>query len=137
MKIHVNHLPAEGLTERAAYDPAAMDMDRNDVHLREPFEVDARITKVDAELVVDADIRAPLHLTCARCLDEFVSTVAANALFSYHVAPTDVVDITEDVRQEVILAYPVVPICRPDCKGLCQVCGQNLNAASCVHQAGG
>ena len=109
-------------------------MERFDVHLREPFEVDAFITKADQELVVSAEIHAPLHLTCARCLGEFLSVVSTDAVFSYKVQPTDVVDLTEDVRQEIILAYPMIPVCQPDCKGLCSSCGQNLNSALCSHQ---
>ena len=135
MKIYVNRVPDEGLKDHASYDPATMDMDRFDIHLKEPFEMDAVITKADRELVVKADISCPLHLTCARCLEEFTSTVRTDAIFSYKVFPTDVVDITDDVRQEIILAYPMIPICRPDCKGLCSRCGQNLNVELCVHQA--
>ena len=133
MKIHVNQVPPEGLKDHAAYDPSTLDMERFDVHLREPFEVDAFITKADQELVVSAEIRAPLRLTCARCLEEFLSIVSTDAMFSYKVQPTDVVDITEDVRQEIILAYPMIPVCQPDCKGLCSSCGQNLNVAPCSH----
>ena len=135
MKIHVNRIPDEGLSERATYDPAALDMERDDVHLVQPFTVDAFITKADEELVVDADIRRPVHLSCARCLEEFDVVVTAKSLFTYKVHPTEVVDITEDVRQEIILAYPMVPVCRPGCKGLCASCGQNLNAGTCNHQA--
>ena len=135
MKIHVNRVPPEGLKEHAIYDPSAMDMDRPDIRLSEPFEAEIFATKVDQELVVDVDIRCSLRLTCARCLEEFPSALTADALFSYKVHPTDVVDITDDVRQEVILAYPMVPTCRPDCKGLCSACGRNLNVASCSHQA--
>ena len=133
MKIHVNQVPAEGLRERASYDPAGMDMDRDDIHLLEPFTVEAFAMKVDEELVVRADIRCPLRLDCARCLEAFASTVRTDGVFSYTVHPGDVVDITEDVRQEIILTYPMVPVCRPDCKGLCSACGQNLNARACQH----
>jgi uncharacterized protein len=135
MKIHVNRIPAEGLRSHATYDPSTMDMDRSDVRLSEPFEVDAFMTKADQELVVDVDIRCPLRLSCARCLEGFSWVVATDALFSYTVQPTDVVDITDDVRQEIVLAYPMTPLCRPDCKGLCSSCGQNLNIAPCSHQA--
>ena len=135
MKIHVNRIPAEGLKDHATYDPSTMDMDREDIHADEPFEVDACITKADQELVVDADIRCALRLSCARCLEEFDSMVSVDVVFSYTVRPTDIVDITEDVRQEVILAYPMIPLCQPDCKGLCSVCGQNLNTTSCNHHA--
>ena len=133
MKIHVNHVPEEGLTQHAAYDPIALDMDRDDIHLREPFKVDAVIMRADHELVVNATIRCPASSTCARCLSEFTLTLTPAALFSYTVQPTDVVDITDDVRQEVILAYPIRPLCRPDCKGLCRVCGQNVNERACSH----
>jgi len=135
MKISVNKIPAEGCKQHATYDPTEMDMDRTDVHLKEPFDVDAFITKADRELIVDVEICAPLHLACARCLEEFPWTARVETLFSYHVQPTDVVDIAEDVRQEIILAYPTIPICRPNCKGLCSTCGQDLNLAMCAHQA--
>ena len=135
MKIHVNRIPPEGLKEHATYDPSAMDMGRSDIHLGGPFEAEVFATKADQELVVDVDIHCPLRLTCARCLEEFASALATDALFSYKVQPSDVVDITGDVRQEVILAYPMIPVCRPDCKGLCSACGQNLNVASCSHRA--
>ncbi len=137
MKIHVNHIPEEGCKEHAAYDPSKLDMERMDIHLPEPFTVDAFLTMADKELVVNADIRCPLHMTCGRCLEKFVLNLHTDAIFSYKVDPTDVVDITEDVRQEIFLAYPMIPVCRPDCKGLCRYCGQNLNVASCSHQTKG
>lgn len=135
MKIHVNRIPEEGLQQRATYDPSLLDMDRPDIHLREPFAIDAMLVLADKELVVHADIRCSVHLTCARCLDEFSQELTPKAIFSYHVHPTDVIDITDDVRQEIILAYPMVPLCRPDCKGLCSRCGNNLNHARCAHDA--
>jgi uncharacterized protein len=135
MKIYVNNVPAEGLKEHASYDPRSMDMDRDDIRLVEPFEVDAFATLAENELVVSVEITCPLRLSCARCLEEFSATIRPNGVFSYSVQPSDVVDITDDVRQEIILAYPMVPICRRACQGLCMSCGQNLNVAQCRHQA--
>ena len=135
MKIHVNRVPVEGLKEHASYDPKSLDMDRDDIHLDEPFDIDALVTLAEDELVVNVAITCSLRLSCARCLEEFTSTVTPEAVFSYHVHPSDVVDITDDVRQEIILAYPMIPMCRPDCKGLCSTCGQNLNVTLCPHRA--
>ena len=131
MKIRVNRIPEEGLKEHARYDPTTMDMDRDDIHLREPFEVTASVTVAQRELIVDADISAPLQMACARCLAEFPFTMRLDAVFTYRVKPTDIVDITDDVRQEIILAYPMIPVCKPDCKGLCRSCGRNLNLDTC------
>ncbi len=43
-----------------------------------------------------------------------------------------VLDLTDAVRQYRVLAAPMQPLCRPDCRGLCPTCGQNLNDASCA-----
>ena len=134
MKINANRIPEEGVRDHATYDPADLDMEREDIHLTEPVEVDAIITRFKRELVVQAKIRCPIRLTCARCLEEFPSAVAANAIFHYEVLPPEIVDTTDDVRQEVILAYPMVPVCQPSCKGLCRICGHNLNTGICEHQ---
>ena len=134
MKINVNRIPFEGLHKQAIYDPKALDVDRFDVHIEEPIHLASFITKADREMVVQADIRGVLQLHCARCLTPFERPLATEAMLSYQVAPTDIVDITEDIRQEVILAYPMIPLCQDDCKGLCSVCGQNLNVTSCPHQ---
>ncbi len=135
MNIYVSQVPAEGRKDHASYDPATMEMDRDDVHLVEPFEVELFTTLAGEELVVTADIHCPLRMSCARCLEEFASMVNPTAIFSYQVEPNGVVDITDDVRQEVILAYPMMPLCRPDCQGLCNTCGQNLNVQRCSHYA--
>ena len=136
MKIHVNRIPEEGLKEHAVYDPAALDVERDDIRLSRSFEVDAAIALVDRELVVNVDIHCALRMTCGRCLEPFEVAISPRAVFTYNVHPNDIIDITEDLRQEIILAYPMLPVCRPDCRGLCAVCGQNLNERSCDHPAG-
>ena len=136
MNIYVSRVPPEGLQDHARYAPSAMDMDRTDIHLRDPFDVDASIMLADRELVVNVQIQCPARMTCARCLEEFSRTLTPTALFSYPAQASDVVDITDDVRQEILLAYPMIPVCRPDCKGLCSTCGQNLNQGPCPHHPG-
>ena len=127
MKIHVNRIPAEGLQEDASYDPKLLDLERVDVRLEEPVTVSARITKAERTVVVQADIRCRLMLSCARCLSTFESPLQTNAILAYQAAPSDILDITEDIRQEIMLVYPMIPLCREACKGLCRVCGQDLN----------
>ena len=131
MKIYVSRIPPDGLQEETTYDPKAMDLERFDVHPEDPIIVSSAITKADRELVVQADIRGSLQLSCGRCLAAFTLPLHAAATLSYEVAPTDVVDTTEDIRQEILLAYPMVPVCRDDCKGLCLSCGKNLNQGVC------
>lgn len=44
---------------------------------------------------------------------------------------TMTIDVTELIRQEMILHFPTIPVCSKSCKGLCPVCGADLNDTSC------
>lgn len=133
MKIHVNRIPEEGLVLEAAYDPAVLEMDRADVHVAGPVQLHGRATLEAKELCVSADVDYRLDLTCARCLAPVAAEGSKALLFHYDTTQQQVVDITEDVRQEVMLEYPLTALCRPDCRGLCAVCGANLNDGACAH----
>jgi uncharacterized protein len=41
------------------------------------------------------------------------------------------IDLNPDIREEIILVYPIKPLCSIDCKGLCPKCGKNLNEGKC------
>lgn len=43
-----------------------------------------------------------------------------------------ILDLSEILRQSILLALPMTPLCRPDCKGFCPVCGANLNVETCT-----
>jgi uncharacterized protein len=94
------------------------------------------------------EARVPQH--CSRCLDPYVTPVTAeiNARFVPGGGPgaehelaaddleTDVylhgeVDLAALLETETTLALPMKPLCRPECRGLCPVCGGNRNLIAC------
>ena len=50
---------------------------------------------------------------------------------NYQLAGEIMLDITDDIRGEIILEYPLRLLCKQDCKGLCPRCGKNLNEGDC------
>jgi uncharacterized protein len=44
------------------------------------------------------------------------------------------IDLEPLLREYALLEFPISPICKPECKGLCPVCGENLNKADCGHR---
>ena len=50
---------------------------------------------------------------------------------------SDTLDLDGFVTEEVVLALPSVILCRPDCKGLCPVCGRDRNESECGCEAPG
>lgn len=98
-----------------------------------------------------ASASAEGEFECTRCADTFHDTVTAPLALHFvppHLEPNDGdpdvhvydplsasdIDILPDVRDALILAIPMVHLCRPDCKGICAVCGKNLNREPHVHQ---
>ena len=54
------------------------------------------------------------------------------------VAPEGIIDLDEVAAGNLQLELPQVLLCKPDCKGLCSVCGTNLNEKNCgCHRNGG
>ena len=70
---------------------------------------------------------------CDRCLEPSSSEIVCD--FDEEIADEDisenVVDITELVRDTFLAGLPIQNLCREDCKGLCPVCGKNLNTGEC------
>lgn len=113
-------------------------------------EVDLIRTPDGVLVSCEADIL--LEDTCSRCLSPFAYPVHISFDEDYvqqvdvatgaHLPPPEdaeafmiplnhTIDITEAVRQYSEMAAAMQPLCRPDCPGICPVCGQDLSIAAC------
>jgi len=91
------------------------------------------------------DFSASLQVECGRCLETFQLPLSTHfeEIFTFQNRPLseDEQVIPEDgnidfeplIRDYLLLEVPINPICRPDCRGLCSICGENLNQKNCVH----
>ncbi|MFD7440613.1 YceD family protein [Streptomyces sp. NPDC059909] len=117
-----------------------------------PMELELRLESVMEGVLVTGTVRATAEGECVRCLEPLHQEVAADfqEMFSYPDAddrgrpkaePVDDAEDDEDrlfledgllglepvLRDAVVLALPMQPVCREDCAGLCPECGINLN----------
>jgi uncharacterized protein len=115
-----------------------------------PLELDLRLESVSEGALVTGTVSGPTAGECARCLTPITGDVEIELteLFAYPDSATDetteadeigrVVDDTVDLEQPIIdavgLALPFVPLCGPDCAGLCPECGIPLASAEPGHQ---
>ena len=73
-----------------------------------------------------------IGISCGRCLKEVKKDFNREIEFNYAVDKSDsILDLDSDIREEIILDYPIKPLCDTDCKGLCLKCGANLNEGGC------
>ncbi len=134
MKIYVSKLPREGVHLRASEPAEIMDMDieNDEIIFEEPIEVDVFPQIVGNTLLVRGTINVRAKLRCSRCLEYCEHTLTRpQYTFSTTVQPGDIIDLTESIREDIIIAFPMKPLCSKDCKGLCPLCGKNLNKGAC------
>lgn len=116
-----------------------------DLELR-VFDGIVNVGKTPQGLIVQADFSAETTLNCVRCLTDFeheldwsftelYATDKRSETESGLLIPEDAhLDMEELLREYALLEIPISPICKPDCKGLCVECGQNLNEKDCGHR---
>jgi uncharacterized protein len=106
----------------------------------------ARVTRTAQGLLVQVDMRAILLSECVRCLTDFELPLAIDFTELYAFSQKSATDseliLPEDahinlrplIREYMLLDIPIKPLCKPDCKGLCPTCGENLNENLCSHR---
>ncbi len=113
----------------------------------EQFRGSARFSRTPQGLLLDATLSASLPAECGRCLDELIQSISTTFTELYAFDPrsqTDsgllvpesgIIDLAPLAREYLLLAVPINALCRPDCAGLCPVCGENRNHVDCGHAA--
>jgi len=103
-------------------------------------------TRTQQGLLLQGKFSGFIQLQCVRCLEiynqplhwELVELYVFNrrdALKDDLILPDNAqIDISEFIREDALLDIPINPICKADCQGLCQICGENLNHGDCGHQ---
>lgn len=106
-----------------------------------------RISRTPQGLLVQAKFNGGYHTECVRCLTETVATLQTDFsdLYAFStrtmsesglILPEDAqIDLEPLLHEYLTLEIPIRPLCKPDCKGLCPVCGENLNERICEHQS--
>ncbi len=107
----------------------------------------ARITRTPQGLLVQVKAHSFSPTECVRCLAGFNQPLDTEftelyAFSSRSVTESDLIlpedghiDLEPLAREYMLLAMPIKPLCRPDCKGLCPICGENLNESQHNHDS--
>jgi uncharacterized protein len=118
-----------------------------DLELAGPLNGSIRLQRTNRSILARGRVTAPLRRICARCLEPYVEEVtvdiheeflpaadadaATQAVDPVHLEATRVdehneIDLAPAIHEELSLTEPMHPLCRPDCLGLCPVCGERL-----------
>ncbi|HEV2283321.1 MAG TPA: DUF177 domain-containing protein [bacterium] len=125
-----------------------------DTAFAEPVTGEITLTGAAGGVSLRGRVRTVARCVCGACLRRFELPIAVDVTeefgprgerpeaigeeheltagdFLVPVEAGDTIDVTEVVRQHVLLALPLAPRCRDDCPGLCPRCGADLNDGPC------
>lgn len=129
-----------------------IDLDISDAKLKGVANLFGEIVRVDGKAHVRGKIVAEVLIDCTRCLvpvakefeilfdDVFVDPadepvedeiILDSDSLDESIAIDGKIDLTEVVREQIILALPDQVYCTNECKGLCPKCGSNRNLINC------
>lgn len=157
--VHVAQLLQAPVGTTRAYEfSEAVPILETEVGVRGPVQGRVKLTRTSHGILADVEYRAEVELECGRCLgpgrstiehqlsEEFLPTtnvftglpeeIVAD-LEEPRIGENHLLDVTDVIRQDIVLELPLQPRCRPDCPGLCSVCGQDLNEVDCGHAVDG
>lgn len=113
----------------------------------QPVHIKGQVKKINEDLYqVTGKLKTEATYICSRCLSEFAMPLSAQWDLSFTQNPQAAVESKEKeirliegdeiplfplIREALLLEIPYIPICRVDCKGLCQTCGANRNETDC------
>jgi uncharacterized protein len=110
--------------------------------------VSLTLERMDRKIVLSCNVKTVVFLECSRCLQVYPQPLEFSYREVYSEEPfriigelteedfkftieNNVIDVSSSVRENIIINLPIKPLCKPDCKGLCPVCGENLNEGDC------
>lgn len=134
MIINIARIPEDGMPLEGEEPAEILELDGPDgFRAAGPVRCDLFAQVVSGELIVRGTLTAPLEARCARCTQIFSTTVSDSGFLRDFpgVQRTDEVDITEELREAILLNLPHFPLCEEGCKGLCARCGKDLNEGPC------
>lgn len=155
-------IPQDGLSGRIVLEaswfslPSEADDPIRSIKLTEPISVEFHLERVGRDVRLKLSLATTAALTCARCLKVFSFPLRTQSRLTLceanHSSPLEremeltlehlesgtfeagEIDLSDLIYDQIVLSFPIKPLCREDCKGLCPRCGadQDLERCGCV-----
>lgn len=155
MFIALRDLAIQPIVVSVVLKPGVVDLRSTDFRQKGALTVEAVVSLVSEEVRVQGQLEGCVETTCSRCLEAVEIPVKKSFDLFYRsqkslvptggdeeieLKPADLevgffsgggLELTDALREQILIEMPMKPICRPECKGLCPLCGANLNASPC------
>jgi len=131
MKIYINAIDRNGLDVKEEVDPSDLNLETGQIRYPVGLKVKAHVEKDENVITVSCVIETIKRQICSRCLCEFDAPLDKKEDFTYKIGNGYSIDLSSNIKDMLMLDYPIKILCKEDCNGLCSSCGKNLNEATC------
>lgn len=156
--LHLNEIPQDGLSFSCDVGAEELTLGPDDVRIPGGLAVALNAISAGTTVHVTGTMRGTARRQCVRCLNDYDDALWLPVVGEYHrdtelksraagrdrsersedeagddtyVYTGEVIELGEMLREQVLLATPMQPLCREECLGLCPTCGQDLNERRC------
>ena len=152
--VDLRDLAREKISFEASFQPGVVDFAAENIGQIGLLDWSASAERAGEEIRIHGALKTTVELACSRCLEP--AQIQISKPFDLFFRERDALMFDEDdeiqldekdsrtafftgtklaiadiLQEQILLALPMKPLCRVDCKGLCPTCGTNLNSGSC------
>ncbi len=155
--LKLDEIPPEGLNlnwteEKSSLLAYLENLSQIDFDFETPPQSEVRVWKAGQSVLIKGKVQTNLQLQCVRCLKEFSFPISSTFELTLHplketssteekeLGEEDMassfyeggdIHLSEIACEQIFLEIPYKPLCHEECKGLCPICGKDLNLTSC------
>ncbi|MFO7815501.1 MAG: DUF177 domain-containing protein [Halanaerobiales bacterium] len=111
-----------------------IDFRNKEIEIAGPLKIDLDVLKTERSFVLTGKLKGALILQCSRCLKYFeypIEVEIRDELLIEDIEDLHKINVFPIFESDIILEIPIKPLHDEDCKGLCPICGQDLNEEEC------
>lgn len=153
MKLRVSNISESGVHIKALEEPEwlvnlpELCSEGEGIRFLSKIGIDLQVTRVLKEVTVTGNVQLSIQTSCSRCvepvrieLSPYVSLVLSPADkisdedddLEHETYRDDEIDLSNYLMEQIAISLPIKVVCNEDCKGLCTICGTNLNQETCT-----
>lgn len=130
--INVAEIEADGLDVRGELPGEVLDLHEDRLSSLRPLQYTLLAQRTGEDVLVAGQAATVVRCRCDRCLVYYDQDLRCPEVCHFFEAPVaDTLDLTDLVREDLLLLLAQKNLCQPECRGLCPRCGQNLNVRDC------
>ncbi len=132
IKILVQRLTTEGFDFSGEEPPSLLDVNDEGILSISPVRYALKAALVNNGVIVTGRAETKLECRCGRCAASFPLAVSNSEVCHFYEGHDQAeIDLTDDIREDILITFPFYFVCSERCRGLCFKCGKNLNNGDC------